>query len=85
MRKTIIASALVLAFVASAYAETTDWPPQREKESVFTDRKLEVFKHGVRPEWGYAAPQRDTFWCCIRRRRIRTHRFTLCCIPPVMT
>ena len=62
MKRTMIAMGLVLAFVAAAFAETTDWPPVREKESVFTGRKLEVFKHGVKPEWGYAAPQRDTFF-----------------------
>ncbi|MEZ6056938.1 MAG: hypothetical protein R3C01_09550 [Planctomycetaceae bacterium] len=36
-------------------------PPVRESESVFTERKLESFVHGTRPEWGYAAPQRDKF------------------------
>ena len=38
-----------------------EWPPEKEKESVFTGRKLEVFQHGIKKEWGYAAPQRDTF------------------------
>jgi hypothetical protein len=52
---------LVLALIAAARADTTDWPPQKEKESVFTGRKLESFKHGTRKQWGYAAPQRDTF------------------------
>ena len=61
MRFTMIVASLVLAFTAAAYAETPSWPPVRESESVFTERKLETFKHGVKPEWGYAAPQRDTF------------------------
>ena len=61
MKRTTMALGLVLAFVAAARAETTDWPPQKEKESVFTQRKLETYKHGIRKEWGYAAPQRDTF------------------------
>lgn len=61
MKNTMIAAGLVLALTAVAYAETSDWPPEREKESVFTERKLEVFKHGTKSEWGYAAPQRDTF------------------------
>jgi predicted esterase len=52
---------LALALAPAARAEPTDWPPEKEKESVFTGRKLEVFKHGVRNEWGYAASQRDTF------------------------
>lgn len=50
---------VALAVVATAYSETSEWPPF--KELLFTGRKLEVFQHGVKPEWGYAAPQRDTF------------------------
>ena len=61
MKKMLIAAGLFLAFAAAACAQTADWPPQKEKESVFTERKLEVFKHGIKKEWGYAAPQRDTF------------------------
>ena len=26
-----------------------------------SDRKLEVFEHGIKKEWGYEAPQTDTF------------------------
>lgn len=61
MRHTPIAMAFVLACLTAAYAQTPDWPPQREKESVFTERKLETFKHGTKQDWGYPAPQRDTF------------------------
>jgi poly(3-hydroxybutyrate) depolymerase len=61
MKRTTMALALVLAIVAAARAETTDWPPQKQEESVFTGRKLETFKHGTRKEWSYAVPQRDTF------------------------
>ena len=61
MRRTIVAASLILAFVAAAYARAADWPPVRQSESVFTGRKLEEFKHGIRNEWGYAAPQQDTF------------------------
>jgi poly(3-hydroxybutyrate) depolymerase len=60
MKKTILALALVLTATA-APAEEAAWPPSRQKESEFTDRKLETFRHGVRKEWGYAEPQRDTF------------------------
>jgi poly(3-hydroxybutyrate) depolymerase len=28
---------------------------------VFTGRKMEVFQHDAKKEWGYTAPQRDTF------------------------
>ena len=61
MLRTTIAAVLTAALLAATAARAADWPPRREKESVFTDRKLETFTHGVRPEWGYAAPQRDTF------------------------
>ncbi len=60
MKKTMIGLGIALMFTAAAHAQTADWPPAKEKESVFTERKLETFKHGVRSEWGYAAPQRDT-------------------------
>ena len=56
-----MALGFVLAFLAAARAATTGWPPQKQNESVFTGRKLETFKHGTRKEWGYAAPQQDTF------------------------
>jgi pimeloyl-ACP methyl ester carboxylesterase len=61
MNPTKIALAFVLFYAAAAYAQATDWPPAKESESVFTERKLETFKHGIRGEWGYAVPQRDTF------------------------
>jgi poly(3-hydroxybutyrate) depolymerase len=61
MTKTLLAAAFILVFASAARAETTAWAPEREKESIFTGRKLETFKHGVKAEWGYAAPQQDTF------------------------
>ena len=61
MKNTMVATGLVLAFAAAASADTTPWRPEKQEESVFTGRKLEVFTHGVKQEWGYAAPQRDTF------------------------
>lgn len=54
-------TALVLAMTAAVMTQAADWPPQLEKDSVFTERKLETFQHGTKPEWGYAAPQTDTF------------------------
>ncbi len=61
MKKTVIALGLVLTFTAAAYSQMAEWPPAKEKESVCTERKMEVFKHGVSSEWVYAASQRDTF------------------------
>jgi poly(3-hydroxybutyrate) depolymerase len=60
MKAPILALALALATNA-AFAEEAAWPPVRQKESEFTGRKLEVFRHGSLEKWGYAAPQRDTF------------------------
>ncbi|MFO0802905.1 MAG: PHB depolymerase family esterase [Gemmataceae bacterium] len=54
---------LVLTGVAptSAPAQEANWPPEKAKESEFTGRKLDTFRHGVKKEWGYAEPQKDTF------------------------
>lgn len=84
MKRTTMALGVVLAFTAAARAETTDWPPQKEKESVFTDRKLETFKHGIRKEWGYAAPQRDTF-LVLHPRQARSSFFSDLATPGVVT
>jgi predicted esterase len=61
MKIVTIVTGLVFLFTAAAFADAPAWPPIKEKESVFTERKLETFKHGARPEWGYFAPQQDTF------------------------
>jgi metallo-beta-lactamase class B len=49
------------AFRKTLAQQQEEWPPARQKESEFTGRKLEVYQHGSRKEWGYAEPQRDTF------------------------
>ena len=61
MQRLKLAAALALACAAAACAEPATWPPQQDKEGVFTARRLETFKHTTRPDWGYAAPQTDTF------------------------
>ena len=61
MKKLIIALGLVLAAAAAAHTQEASWPPVKQKESEFTGRKLEEFRHGSVKEWGYAEPQRDTF------------------------
>ncbi len=50
-----------LAFGLTTVAQSDAWLPVPESESVFTERKLEVFKHVAKPEWDYAAPQTDKF------------------------
>src|SRR4051794_1870131 len=58
---TAAAAVLIIALLATTATRAADWPPERQKDWSFTDRKVETYTHGVRPEWGYAAPQRDTF------------------------
>ncbi len=61
--------ALLLAAALPLFAEEKDWPPSKDltdkgkrlKNPTASGRQLEVFQHGVKPEWGYKAPQRDTF------------------------
>ena len=59
----ILLSILVLLapFNFSAFA----WPPAQadhpKEEASINDRTIEVFQHGVQPEWEYQAPQQDTF------------------------
>ncbi len=85
MKRMVMAVGLVLAMACSAWSDATEWPPEREKESVFTGRKLEVFKHGIKKEWGYAAPQRDTFLVLHPKQARTARRSTSSCIPPDMT
>lgn len=46
-------------------AEDADWKPTLDATNaqglVVSGRAVEVFHHGVRNEWGYKAPQQDTF------------------------
>ncbi|MFT5107824.1 MAG: poly(3-hydroxybutyrate) depolymerase [Verrucomicrobiales bacterium] len=39
------------------------WPPTEHPtdDSKVNGRAMEIFRHGVNPEWGYQAPQEDTF------------------------
>jgi len=64
----------VLAFVllTAACSQAADWAPEKQKESQFTERMLETFQHGVKKEWGYESPQRDTF-LVLHPKRDQTH------------
>ena len=61
--------ALFLAASLPLFAQEKDWPPSKDltdkgkrlKNPTAGGRQLEIFQHGARPEWGYKAPQRDTF------------------------
>ena len=53
---------LALLFFVSPLLKAAEWPPGVPSSSkTFNERKTETFRHGVRPEWGYSAPQEDTF------------------------
>lgn len=56
-----IALGLTGAASATARAQEAKWPPEKAKESEFNGRKLDTYHHGIKKEWGYAEPQRDTF------------------------
>jgi poly(3-hydroxybutyrate) depolymerase len=61
MKNPVLALAFVSVLATTARTQEAGWPPQKQKESQFTGRKLEEFQHGAGKEWGYAEPQRDTF------------------------
>jgi hypothetical protein len=46
----MIGLALVVAFAATTRAATTEWPPSKEKESIFTERRLEIPALKIRGE-----------------------------------
>ncbi|HEX3134857.1 MAG TPA: hypothetical protein VHX44_14925 [Planctomycetota bacterium] len=60
--KKVFAALLTLAVLLLI---SEDWVPQKDLAKaqglVVSGRALEVFTHGVKPEWGYAVPQQDTF------------------------
>ncbi|HZE95953.1 MAG TPA: hypothetical protein VE981_02890 [Planctomycetota bacterium] len=48
-----------------AFARQADWSPTKDttrgKDLAAIGRTVDVYTHDSRPEWGYAAPQKDTF------------------------
>lgn len=55
---------LVTSGNARAADPKPDWPPVVDPApsiKPFAGRKVEYFRHGTRPEWGYAKPQHDFF------------------------
>jgi len=57
MNKYLIAIGMFIAI--PVFAQDADWKPS--ETSTITGRQLEVYHHGVKPEWGYKEPQQDTF------------------------
>ena len=51
--------ALCLLSAAAVSAQQEDW--NETKNPTVNGRALEIVHHGVKPEWGYPAPQQDTY------------------------
>lgn len=70
MKKALIAlTALLLAAPVQLLAREAEWAPSKDltdkgkalEGQPINGRQVEVFQHGVKPEWGYKAPQQDIF------------------------
>ena len=61
MRIPGIALLVALTVNTPIFSQEVAWPPVRQKQSEFTGRQLETYRHGVQKAWGYMAPQYDTF------------------------
>jgi len=56
----LLAIAFLLAGAVAVPA--AEWPPEKPSTSSTIDgRAMETFQHGIKPAWGYAAAQEDTF------------------------
>ncbi len=53
---------IALLLVGVTALPAAEWPPMEpSKSSTINGRAMETFQHGVKPEWGYAAAQEDSF------------------------
>jgi len=56
---------IIWSIAILGYAEDKKWNPvlvpEKKEGLINSDRKLEVFEHGIKKEWGYEQPQTDTF------------------------
>ena len=56
-------TSIALLLLVSISLRAEEWTPVKDpaNDSTINGRAMETFQHGVKPEWGYAAPQQDTF------------------------
>ena len=47
MKTRMIAFGVAWMIATAAVGQVADWPPEKQKESEFTERKLETFQHGI--------------------------------------
>lgn len=61
MKTVLLALLLIVPF--QLRGDEQEWTPTKvaAKDLEINGRTLETFEAGVKPEWGYAAPQQDTF------------------------
>lgn len=66
--RSVVTLLIILAPIGQLFAQAdtpqTAWPPAVDPAVAtkpFPGRKVEFFRHGTRPEWGYAKPQQDFF------------------------
>ncbi|HEX4145647.1 MAG TPA: prolyl oligopeptidase family serine peptidase [Pirellulales bacterium] len=55
--------ALFMLLSLPLHADDNGWTPTKDasKDGTINGRAMETFESGVKPEWGYAAPQQDAF------------------------
>jgi poly(3-hydroxybutyrate) depolymerase len=56
------ACCLFVALHVLCFAVEPAWAPHKKSDAEFTGRKWETYQHSTKPEWGYKAPQQDTFF-----------------------
>lgn len=61
MKTTLLA--LLLLVSSTLHTQDAAWAPMKDasKDDVINGRAMETFEASAKPEWGYAAPQQDTF------------------------
>ncbi|HVE41735.1 MAG TPA: hypothetical protein VNM14_17720 [Planctomycetota bacterium] len=62
--KTLLPS-LLAALLLPGFSGAADWTPTKDptkgKDLAAIGRPVDVYQHDTKPEWGYPAPQKDTF------------------------
>ena len=57
----LIVALTTAPFIAKANDWTPALDPTKAEGLIDSERNLEVYRHGIKKEWGYKAPQEDTF------------------------
>jgi len=61
----ILLPSILAALLLPGFSSGADWTPTKDpskgKDLAAIGRPFEVYQHDAKPEWGYAAPQKDVF------------------------